>query len=112
MSDRAVRARRLALAAWAALAASVAAWPFARAGIGPVTTAIAFIPLLFPLPGIAGGRVKTQRAAPMALAPALALALAEVVVNADARLVAGLSVALVVLAFAALLAALRTAPPA
>jgi len=110
MSARAARALRIALAAWFLLAASVAAWPWAGAGIGGIMAALAFVPLLLPVPGLVRGSRKALRAAPMALAPALALAITESLVNPAARLPAGASLALVLVAFAAIVAALRTAP--
>ena len=70
----------------------------------------AFIPLLLPLPGLVRGSVKWLRAAPMALAPALALAITEILVNPPARPFAGASLALAFLAFAAIVAALRSRP--
>lgn len=110
MSAHAVRVARLALAAWVLLAASIAAWPFAGAGIGGITATLAFLPLLLPLPGIVRGSRRAYRAAPMALAPALALAVTETLVNPPARPLAGASLALVLVAFAAIVAALRTMP--
>jgi uncharacterized membrane protein len=109
MSDRARTVRRLAIGAWILLGASVAAWP--GAGIGRLTAAFAFVPLLLPLPGLVRGSVKWLRAAPMALAPALALAITEILANPPARLVAGASLALAFLAFAAIVAALRSRAP-
>jgi uncharacterized membrane protein len=110
MSAPAVGARRIALAAWILLGLSVAAWPFVRAGIGAATTAIAFLPLLLPLPGIARGSLRALRASPMALAPALALAITETLANPAARFPAGATLALLLLAFAAVVAAIRSAP--
>jgi uncharacterized membrane protein len=110
MNRRARATRRLALAAWVGLAASVAAWPFAQAGIGRMTALVAGLPLLLPLPGLARGARRTLQAAPMALAPALALATTEILVNPAARLPAGATLALALAAYAALLAALRAAP--
>ena len=112
MSDRASRAHQVALASWVLLAASVAAWPFAGQGIGRLSAAIAFLPLLLSLPGLARGSRRALRAAPMALAPALAIALTEVVANPTARGLAALSLALVLVAFAAIVAAIRATPPA
>jgi uncharacterized membrane protein len=112
MSGRACAARRVALAAWLLLAASVAAWPFADAAFGRLSTAIAFLPLLLPLPGLARGSRNALRAAPMALAPALAIALTEILVNAPARLAAAVTLGLILAAFAATVAALRAAPRA
>lgn len=102
---RARRARQLALWLWALLIASVAAWPFAGAGIGPVTTAIALLPLLLPLPGLMRGRRRMLQWSPLTLAPALALALTELLTGA--RGPATLTLALIFAAFAAGIAALR-----
>lgn len=112
MSTRAGRARHFALAAWILLALSVAAWPFAGAGTGAITSAIAFLPLLLPLPGIARGSLRALRASPMALAPVLALAITETLANPAARFTAGATLALVLLAFAAVVAAIRAGPRA
>ena len=110
MSARAARVARLACAAWVLLAAIVAAWPFAGVGIGGITATLAGLPLLLPLPGLLRGSRRALRAAPMALAPALALAITETLVNPPARPLAGTSLALALVAFAAVVAALRTAP--
>ena len=109
---RARNARVFALAAWILLALSVAAWPFTGAGIGAISSAVAFLPLLLPLRGIARGSVRALRASPMALAPALALAITETLANPAARLPAGATLALVLLAFAGVVAAIRSAPRA
>jgi uncharacterized membrane protein len=109
MSARA-GAARIALGAWLLLAASVAAWPFAGAGIGRPTAGIACLPLLLPMPGLARASRRALRAAPMALAPTLALAVTEILANPPARPWAGLSLALAFTAFAAILAALRVTP--
>jgi uncharacterized membrane protein len=108
MSEPARIARGAAVAAWLALAGSVALWPVP--GIGAFTTLLAGLPLLLPLPGLLHGARRTLRAAPMALAPALTLALTEFLVNPPARPFAGATLALVLAAFAGLLAALRTLP--
>ena len=110
MNEPARIARGAALAAWLALAGSVALWPASSSGIGIVTTLLAGLPLLLPLPGLFRGTRRTLRAAPMALAPALALAITEFLVNPAARLVAGATLALVLAAFAGILAALRALP--
>ncbi len=105
---RARRARLLALTLWTLLLAFVAAWPLAGAGIGPVTTAMALAPLLLPLPGLVSGRRRTLQWSPLTLAPVLALALTELLANARARIVAAVSLALILAAFAAAIGALRT----
>jgi uncharacterized membrane protein len=111
MIARSAITRRAAVAAWLLLMLSVAAWPFASAGIGRIFAAIAFLPLLLPLPGLLGNSSRALRAAPLALAPALALAVTEVLANPPARPWAGVSLALVFVAFATLIAAVRASPP-
>ena len=111
-ADRARTARRLAMAAWLLLIVSVLCWPLGESAVGWPITALAFLPLLLPLPGLARGTPRTYRWAPMTLAPALALALTEVLVNAEARTRVAVSVALMLGTFAAMLAALRAAPRA
>jgi hypothetical protein len=110
LSEPARVARGAAIAAWLALAGSIALWPVSDSGIGVITTLLAGVPLLLPLPGLLGGVRRVLRAAPMALAPALALATTEFLVNVPARPFAGATLALVLAAFAAILAALRTLP--
>lgn len=110
MSEPARVARGAAIAAWLALAGSVALWPISGAGIGTLTTLLAGLPLALPLPGLLRGTRPALRAAPMALAPALALAVTEFLVNPPSRPFAGATLALVLAAFAAILAALRTVP--
>ena len=109
MSARAIRVRRLVVAAWLLLLVSVAAWPFVAAGIGYLATAIALLPLLLPLPGLIGGSPRALQAMTLALAPLLALAVTEYLVNPTARPWAGLSLALALAAFAVTIAALRAA---
>lgn len=100
--------RRLATAAWLLLIASIASWPFGAAGIGPVTAVIALLPLLMPLPGLVMGWRRTLQWSPLMLAPALALALTEILVNAPARRLVTLTLVLIFAAFAMLIAALRS----
>ncbi len=82
---RARRARLATLWIWALLIVSVAAWPLAAAGVGRVVTAIALLPLVLPVPGLVRGSRRTLQWSPLTLAPALALALTELLVNAPAR---------------------------
>lgn len=103
--------RRVVVAAWLALAASIALWRVADTGIGIVATLVAGLPLLLPMPGLLRGARWQLQAAPMALAPALALAITEFLVNPPSRPFAGASLTLVFAAFAAILAALRALPP-
>lgn len=111
MIDPARITRRAALAVWLVLAVSVALWPLPAVGIGSIAALIAGLPLLFPLPGLVRGTRRALRAAPMALAPALALSITECLVNPQARIAAGATLALAFAAFAAVLAALRALPP-
>lgn len=107
---RAARVRRLAIGVWVLLVASIAAWPFAAAGIGLITTALALLPLFLPLAGLIHGRRRTLQWSPLTLAPALALTLTELLVNAPARMPATLTLALILAAFAIIIAALRISP--
>jgi uncharacterized membrane protein len=102
--------RGLALAAWLLLAASIVAWPLRRSGVGWGVTAIALVPLFLPLAGMLRGSPRAWRAASLALAPALAVGLMEYLANPAARIRTGVSLGLVCVAFASLLAAIRTAP--
>jgi uncharacterized membrane protein len=111
MGDRARIAQRALLAAWLGLLASVACWALPGAGAGPAAALVAGLPLLLPLPGILRGARRVLRAAPMALAPALALSVTEFIANPPARPFAGATLALVLAAFAGVLASLRTLPP-
>jgi uncharacterized membrane protein len=111
MSDRARITRRVAIAAWLGLIASVVIWPLPAAGIGTVAAVIAGLPLLLPLPGLVRASRRAFRAAPMALAPALALSITECLVNPAARIAAVATLTLAFAAFASLLAALRALPP-
>lgn len=111
MSPREALLRRLAVSAWLLLVLSVAAWPFA-AGVGWFLWAIAFLPLLLPVPGLLAGSARALRGATLALAPLLAIGVTEYLVNVPARAWTGLSLALMLAAFAAILAALRAAPRA
>ena len=112
MSDRARTTRRVATAIWLGLIASVAIWPLPVAGIGAIAALIAGLPLLLPLAGLARGSQSAYRAASMALAPALALSITECLVNPEAQIAAGVTLALAFAAFAAILAALRAMPAA
>ena len=104
------RPYRLVACAWLALIASIVAWPFTETGIGPLTTAIALLPLLLPLAGLARAKRRTLQWTPLTLAPAIALTLTEILVNAPARLPATLTLALILAAFAVIVAALRRIP--
>ncbi len=106
------RIRRLALRVWLLLLVSVAAWPFASAGIGLITTLISLLPLVLPIPDLLRARRRVLQWAPLTLAPVLALTLAEILANAAARIAASVTLALILAAFAVTIAALRASPPA
>ena len=108
--ERARAASRIAAGAWLVLILSVLCWPLGASAISWAITAIAFLPLLLPLTGLARGTRRTQSWAPLTLAPLLALALTEVLVNPAARLRVAVTLALLLAAFAAIIAALRAAP--
>jgi len=108
MSVRAAQLRRFAVTAWLLLVASVAAWPFV-AGIGWFLWALAFVPLLLPLPAMLAGSVRALRAATLTIAPLLAVGVTEYLVKEAARPWTGLSLALASAAFALIVAALRAA---
>jgi len=110
INERAARTRRIVICLWMLLVVSIVVWPFTGGGIGLATTAIALLPLFLPLPGLVHGERRTLRWSPLTLAPALALALTEILVNAPARTPAILTLALILAAFAATIAALRVSP--
>ena len=99
-------ARWATLLIWALLIASVSVWPFA--GIGRITTAAAILPLLLPVRGFIRQTPRTIRWSSLTLAPALALAATELLVNPGAQIPAALTLALILAAFAAVVALLRT----
>jgi len=106
----AVRVRRFAIGVWLLLAASIAAWPIPANGVGLGTTAIALLPLFLPLPGLLRGRRLTLQWSSLTLAPALALAVTEILVNSAARTYVTLTLALILVAFAMIVATLRVNP--
>ena len=106
-ASRARRAQLATLAVWTLLVAAVASWPLTQPGSGPVLTALALLPLLLPLPGLVRGQRRTLQWSPLALSPALALTLTELLVNQQARVPAALTLALILAAFAAIVATLR-----
>lgn len=112
MKDRRAPAmHRVTLAAWLALLVSIICWPLSDSGIGWLTTALAGVPLLAPIPGMARGLRRALRWAPLTLAPPLALALTEILVNPSARTRASVTLALILMAFAAVIATLRRTTP-
>lgn len=103
------RARRATLGAWTLLGLSLLAWPLFIARSAAVVPLIALAVLLLPLSGFWRGQVRTLRWAPMTLAPALVLALTELIANPAARSPATLTLALVLIACTADIAWLRVA---
>jgi uncharacterized membrane protein len=99
------RARTIALGAWAAVAASLLAWPFA--GYPGRLCALAALPLLAPLPGLAAGRRYTYAWATLFSIAYLVFALTELLANPAARWVAGASLLLVFAWFCSMIAYLR-----
>jgi uncharacterized membrane protein len=103
------RARRATLGAWTLLGLALLAWPLFIARSAAVVSLIALAVLLMPLSGFWRSQVRTLRWAPMTLAPALTLALTELIANPAARGPATLTLALVLIAFTADIAWLRVA---
>ncbi len=99
------RARVIALGAWAAVAASLLAWPLA--GYPWRLCALATLPLLAPLHGLATGRRYTYAWATLFAVAYLVFALTEVLANPAARWVAGASLLLVFTWFCTMIAYLR-----
>ena len=111
MSTAAARAaRRASLVLWLALMISIGSWPWIPSAPGTAPSLAALLPLLLPLAGILRGKRRTLSWAPLAIAPALAITLTELLVDPAARAVIGVTLVLVLAAFAAVIAALRAAP--
>lgn len=100
--------RFLAIGLWAALALSLLAW--ITAGYPWLLCVIATLPLLAPLRGLLLGRRYTYAWATLFAIPYFAFGLTELLVNPGARVVATLSLVLVVAWFCAMVLFLRTAP--
>lgn len=101
-------ARRLTIALWAALSASLLAW--IAAGYPWPVCAAAVLPLLAPLRGLVLGRRHTYAWATLFAIPYFAFALTELLVNPAARWVAGASLLLVFGWFCAMAMFLRASP--
>ena len=104
-SRAARRSRSIALGAWTAVAASLLAWPLA--GYPWPLCALAALPLLAPLHGLATGRRHTYAWATMFAVAYLVFALTELLANPAARWVAGASLLLVFAWFCSMIAYLR-----
>jgi len=99
------RARSLVIGLWTALTFSLLAWMFA--GYPWPLCVAAALPLLAPLRGLVLGRRHTYLWATLFAIPYFAFSLTELLVNPRARLVASLSLVLVVSWFLAMIAFLR-----
>ena len=110
INERMARTRRLTICVWTLLVVSIVVWPVTGRGIGLPVTTIALLPLLLPLPGLVRWRRRTLQWSPLTLAPALALTLTEILVDVPARGSVILTLALILSAFAAVIAALRITP--
>ena len=100
--------RLLAIGLWAALTLSLLAWT--TAGYPWPLCVIATLPLLAPLRGLLQGRRYTYAWATLFAIPYFAFGLTELLVNPGARVVATLSLVLVVAWFCSMVLFLRTAP--
>jgi uncharacterized membrane protein len=98
-------ARRLTVALWLAVTASLLFWILA--GYPWAICAIAVLPLLAPLPGLVRGQRRTYAWATLFTAPYIAFALTELLVNPGARWVASSSLLLVFAWFCAMVLYLR-----
>ncbi len=99
------RLRRLAIALWAALALSLLGW--ITAGYPWLLCVVAMLPLLAPLRGIVRGNRYTYAWATLFAVPYLTFALTELMVNREARWVAGASLLLAFAWFCTMVAFLR-----
>jgi uncharacterized membrane protein len=97
--------RRLTVALWIAVAASLLAWIFV--GYPWPVCAIAVLPLLAPLNGLVRGRRYTYAWATLFAIPYLAFAVTELLANPRARWVAASSLLLVFAWFCAMIFFLR-----
>jgi uncharacterized membrane protein len=97
--------RTLTIVLWVAIALSFAAWM--AAGYSWVLCLLAIVPLLAPLNGLVHGRRYTYSWATLFAIPYLAFAITELLVNPDARWVAGLSLVLVFAWFCTMILYLR-----
>ncbi len=100
--------RALAIGLWAALTLSLLAW--ITAGYPWPLCVAATLPLVAPLRGLLLGRRYTYAWATLFAVPYFAFGLTELLVNPAARVVATLSLVLVVAWFCAMVLFLRTSP--
>jgi uncharacterized membrane protein len=97
--------RALAIWLWVAVSASLLAWTLV--GYSWLLCVIAVVPLLLPLNGLVRGKRYTYAWATLFAIPYLAFALTELLVNPQARWVAGLSLLLVFAWFCTMILFLR-----
>lgn len=110
---RYTRARAATLATWSLLLLTLGTWHLAApAAVAVGLAVLTILPLLAALPGLWRGRRRTYRWASLTLAPAMAWSLTEIVANPADRLIAMAAATLAFAALAALVATLRTMPPA
>jgi uncharacterized membrane protein len=102
------RARRLTVASWSAVSLSALAW--IGAGYPWPLCVAAALPLLAPLPGLVRGRRYTYAWATLFCIPYIVFALTELLVNPQARWVAGACLVLVFGWFCAMVLFLRISP--
>lgn len=98
------RPRWITLLLWVALVTSILCWPLA--GYSPWSCLLT-VPLLAPLPGMLRGQRYTYAWSTLLAVPYLALALTEVLVKPQSRLVASCTLLLVFAWFCALVMYLR-----
>jgi uncharacterized membrane protein len=98
-------ARTWTIVLWVAIALSFAAWM--AAGYSWTLCLLAIVPLLAPLNGLIRGRRYTYSWATLFAIPYLAFAITELLVNPNARWVAGLSLLLVFAWFCVMILYLR-----
>jgi uncharacterized membrane protein len=103
------KARLLTIWLWVAVASSLLAW--ITVGYSRPMCVIAVLPLLAPLRGLVRGRRYTYAWATLFAVPYLVFALTELLVNPQARWVAGATLLLVFAWFCAMIFFLRVSPP-
>jgi uncharacterized membrane protein len=106
--NAALKARRLTLGLWLAVALSLFAWIVA--GYAWQLCVLAALPLLAPLNGLIKGRRHTYAWATLFTLPYILFALTELLANPAARWVAALSLMLVFSWFCSLVLYLRASP--
>jgi len=103
------KARLLCIWLWVAVASSLLAW--IAVGYSRTLCVAAVLPLLAPLKGLVRGHRYTYAWATLFAIPYLVFALTELLVNPQARWVAGATLMLVFAWFCAMIFFLRVSPP-